>query len=108
MKIDIRNLEFIDKNLRLMVQEAENHSGVELTVTSLFRINDPGVHGTLKLRGIDIRCKDKDFGLLVSKHTNSCWIYDPDRPRKVCCVYHDVGSGYHLHFQSHPNTRRII
>ena len=107
MNIDISQLEFIDKNLRTIVQETVKHFGVEFTVTSLYRINDKGVHGTLPLRGLDMRCRDNGLGLLVVKYVNSRWCYDSKRPRKVCCVFHDAGNGYHLHFQTHPKTRRI-
>jgi len=106
MKIDLMQLEFIDKNLRLMLTETESHF-YEFKITSQFRIDDPGVHGTLPLRGIDTSCKNDSLGLLVSQYVNSKWVYDSRRPRKVCCRYHDAGSGYHLHFQTHPNTRRI-
>ena len=106
MKIDIMQLEFIDKNLRLIATEAGTHFGVEFAITSLYRISDNGVHGTLPLRGLDMRCKDKDLGLLVSKHINSRWIYDSKRPRKVCCVFHDAGSGFHLHIQVCNKTKR--
>jgi len=107
MKIDIAQLEFIEKNLRFIALEIENHFGVEFTVTSLFRIDDKGVHGTLPLRAIDLRCRDSKMGLLIVQYVNSHWIYDSKRPRKVCCVFHNAGSGFHLHLQTHPKTRRI-
>lgn len=105
MNIDLRNLKFISSILRIIASDTENHFGIKFTITSLYRIDDPGVHGTLPLRGIDFRCKDDNLGKVVEDYVNDKWIYDYRRPKKVCCVYHDSGSGKHLHFQTHPNTR---
>jgi len=107
MKIDLMQLEFIDKNLRTIVQEVENHFKVEFTITSLYRIDGGGVHNCLPLRGIDCRCKSDGFGMLVVHYVINNWCYDSRRPRKVCCIYHNAGNGYHLHFQTCSNTRRI-
>lgn len=104
MKIDIKQLEFIDLNLRNIVLDVEKEFG-EQTVTSLYRIGDKGVHGTLKLRGIDTRCHDSELGKNIEKYVNNKWQYDPIRPHKKCCMFHDVGQGKHLHFQTHPNTK---
>lgn len=35
---------------------------------------------------------------------NSIFVYDPQRSRFQCIVWHDVGSGDHFHLQVHPNT----
>ena len=107
MEIAIENLEFIDKTLRDIVTEFEDETGIELTVTSLYRINDTGVHGQLPLRGVDFRMRDSDFGKLAEQKINSKWSYDPQRPHKKCAVFHDVGRGIHLHIQAHPNTVRL-
>jgi len=107
MKIDYQQLEFIDVTLRQIVKDLEDHFRVEFEATSLFRIDDPGVHGQLPLRGTDLGCKDKNLGLVVQRYVNSRWCYDSRRPRKVCCKFHNSGNGYHLHLQSHPSTRRI-
>ena len=104
MNIDIKNLEFIDKTLRSIVMDLEAETGLTLTVTSLYRINDSGVHGQLPLRGIDFRMKDSEIGKLVEGKINEKWSYDTNRPHKKCAVFHDVGRGVHLHIQSHPNT----
>ena len=85
MRIDIRQLKFIDKTLRVIVTELEDLLGVEFTTTSLFRIEDAGVHGTLPLRGIDLRCRGYEFGKFIEKFTNDNWIYDPERQNKNCC-----------------------
>ena len=47
MRIDVSQLEFIDKNLRLILLDIEKSTGVEFTITSLYRIGDVGVHGSL-------------------------------------------------------------
>jgi len=58
MKINIGQLEFIDKTLRHILVELEHQVGVEFIITSLYRIGDNGVHGTLPLRGIDLRSRN--------------------------------------------------
>lgn len=107
MKIDLMQLEFIDEKLRMMALEVENRFG-EKTITSLYRIGDQGVHGTLPLRGIDIRCKTERHGREVEKYINNRWEYDKYRPEMKCCIFHNVGRGYHIHLQVHFNTQRVI
>ena len=106
MKIDIGQLEFIHPLLREMVLDIERQFA-EFTVTSLFRIGDKGVHGTLPLRGIDLRCHDDRFGRRVAEYANDKWSYDPSRPAKVVCMFHNTGQGDHLHFQVHPKTKKL-
>lgn len=108
MKIDLEQLEFIDPQLREMAVALEVQFGVEFTVTSIYRIGDTGVHGTLPVRGLDLRCADAYFGRLVQDYVNQIWVYDPDRDHLQCCIYHDVGQGAHLHLQVHPKTVRVI
>jgi hypothetical protein len=103
VRIDLANLEFIDPKLRQIALEIEKHFRVEFTITSLYRIDDPGVHGAMPLRGIDLRCYG-DLGEIVADFVNSQYTYDPDRPDKKCAIYHDVGRGAHLHLQTHPKT----
>jgi len=105
MKIDIGELEFIDERLREMAIEVEERFG-EKTVTSLFRINDKGVHGQLPLRGIDLRCRTRRHGEEVERWVNERWSYDKKRPKMKFCLFHSVGEGYHLHLQVHPGTMR--
>ena len=73
-------------------------------VTSAYRPEDPGVHGDH--RGLDLRCRNIAKGEEVEAAVNERWEYDPERPSKKCALYHDAGSGIHLHLQVHPNTRR--
>lgn len=109
MRIELAQLEFIHRTLRKMVLavEAEYSADMDFVVTSLYRIGDPGVHGQLPLRGIDIRCRDDRLGLDIQNWTNENYIYDPSRPWMKCCMYHDVGLGKHLHFQVHPRTVKL-
>jgi hypothetical protein len=107
LRVDLQQLEFIDKKLRIISREIEDHFRVEFEVASLYRIGDDGVHGTLPLRGTDLGCKVQAFGDLVSEFINSRWVYDPARPEKVCCRCHKTKTGeLHLHLQVHPNTVR--
>lgn len=107
MKIDLMQLEFIDILLRTISQEIEDEFRVEFTITSLFRIDDDGVHGTLPLRGIDKSCKNKPLGKAVENFVNKRWVYDHKRPTKMCCRFHKTKNGeWHLHIQTHPNTEK--
>jgi hypothetical protein len=100
-------MQFIDGHLRSIAVSIENHFGVEFIATSLYRIGDDGVHGTIPVRGLDLRCKDQEFGDLVAEFVNAKWEYDPQRPQKVCCKCHKTkGGALHLHLQTHPNTIR--
>jgi hypothetical protein len=80
---------------------------IDIILTSTYRQGDPGVHGTNPLRGFDLR----SWGLYdiqtIVEMTNDHWVYDPKRPRKKVCKYHNVGGGHHLHFQVHKNTKFI-
>lgn len=105
MRIDLGRLDFIDENLKLIAIEIEEEFG-EKTITSLYRINDPGVHGQLPLRGLDLRCRSSKHGYEIETFINNKWEYDYKRPEKDCCFFHNSGNGYHLHLQTHPNTRR--
>lgn len=107
MKADIAQFEFVHPKLREMALEVEKHFRVEFTITSIYRIGDTGVHGQLPVRGLDLSCHNDDFGLLVKTYVNSKWQYDPEREYLDCCIYHDTGSGRHLHLQVHPNTKRF-
>jgi len=106
MKNDINQMSFIHPLLREMVSDLENSLGIEFTQTSLYRINDSGVHGQLPLRGMDLRCRDKEFGEFVCNWIDKRWLYDPFRKEMKCCIAHGSGNGYHLHFQVNPKTRR--
>jgi hypothetical protein len=105
MDIDYQNLEYIDRKLRSLMTWIEARYGIKFTITSQLRQNDPGVHGTLPLRGHDLRCWDTALGELICAQVNEHWEYDPERTHKVCAMYHDAGSGSHIHLQVHPNTR---
>jgi len=107
MRIDLAQLKFIDLDLRAMAIDVEEHFGIDLTITSLYRHGDLGVHGSLPLRGLDFRCRYSILGDIIVEYINSKWIYDPERPDMDCCICHDTGSGLHLHLQTHPNTMRI-
>lgn len=106
MQIKYIDLDFIDDNLKLILWGLEQDTGLDFTITSLYRIGDKGVHGQLPLRGIDIRMRDSKIGKDLENRVNHFWAYDPDRPCKKCAILHGVGSNMHLHLQVHPNTER--
>lgn len=107
MKIDINQLEFIDRVLRDILMYIEDVVGMEPIITSLYRIGDEGVHGQLPLRGADIRVRVGDIGHSIADKVNKEFWYDPNRPNKQCAVVHGVGSNLHLHLQVHPNTIKV-
>ena len=87
----------------------EDATGLEFTQTSTYRDGDRGTHGTIKLRAVDLRCRIATIGVAIEILVNNNWQYDPERPQKACCLYHEVGAGgKHLHIQVHPNTVRRI
>lgn len=104
MKIDLAQLQFINPLLREIVLHAEKTAGMELTVTSLYRQHDSGVHGVIPLRGIDIRCRDARAGQALADKINKLWEYDPTRPEMEVCIVHGEGANLHMHFQVHPRT----
>jgi hypothetical protein len=107
MKIDIKQLEFIDPTLRKILTDLEKETGLEYTITSLYRIGDNGVHGTLPLRGCDLRMRNWETGTAVARTINDKWEYNYDAPHKLCALLHGTGSNLHLHVQVHPNTAQI-
>jgi hypothetical protein len=107
MKIDIAQLEFIDSKLRNILVWIEKETGFEFTITSLYRINDSGVHGTLPLRGADLRMRNVEAGAVIEKLINDNWVYNPDS-KKNCTLLHGSGSNLHLHVQVHPETRKRV
>jgi len=93
--------------------------GKKLIITSSWRPqkihdNDSGIHCTSPLRAFDLRSHIQSNGHYesifgkspedIENMVNTCWQYDPDRPRLNVCVFHDTGLGHHYHFQVHPNT----
>jgi hypothetical protein len=104
MKIDMYQLDFIDKNLRTLALWIEKKTGLEFTVTCIYRIGDDGVHGTLPVRGLDLRCRSKEIGISIEAMINKSWVYDPNRLGKKCCILHGHESNLHFHLQVHPNT----
>jgi len=105
MEIDLAQLEFVDPKLREMALDIERTFG-KRTITSLYRIDDDGVHGQLPLRGIDFRCRLIILGNLIKKYVDERWAYDYKRPNKTCCKVHGKGKNFHIHLQTHPNTTR--
>ena len=103
-EIDISQLKFIHPMLRLEIMPAIKAEFGPQKITSLYRIGDTGVHGTLPLRGIDLRYNKDSYKIMDFVIRN--WIYDPKRPALKTCMVHDVGGGIHVHLQVHPDTVR--
>ena len=85
-------------------------------ITSAFRKNDSGVHGTIPCRGTDLRTwhfrgkgvTDEEFYKLMKmleNDTNKFWVYDPKRPTMKCAKYKsDAKKGPHIHLKVHDRT----
>jgi hypothetical protein len=80
-----------------------SHRYSSFCITSGFRENDKGVHGTTPCRAIDIRSRNYNDPQSVVDDINNHWVYNQDSEFK-CALYHDVGQGAHIHLQVHPNT----
>lgn len=106
VELDLAQLDFVEPLLRRIVLETQAAYGVRFIVTSIYRPGDKGVHGTLPVRGVDVRMRDLEVGELIEEQVNRKWQYDPRRPSLEVCEGHGEGANYHLHFQVHPNTRR--
>jgi len=106
MKSDLAQFEFVHQKLRDLLLWLEGATGFEFIETSIFRMNDPGVHGQLPCRGIDLRCHNIEVGKAVRDLINNHWEYDPGRPHMECCILHGSGWNMHLHTQVHNDTRR--
>ena len=75
------------------------------TITCAYEKRDySSVHSTIPLRGFDLRSRNFIDPQKIADEINSQWIYDPQRPEKKCCVFHDVGKGPHFHLQVHNDT----
>lgn len=110
MKIDIKQLAFIDSKLRIILLDIEKITGLEFTITSLYRIKDTGLHGRLPIRATDLRMRNKAVGKEIESLINDKWVYDPQRYANQrtgisCALLHGKGLNLHLHIQTHKNTR---
>lgn len=77
----------------------------ETVFTGMYEKRDyPSVHDTNPVRGMDIRSRVFEDPQAVADDVNNHWIYDPDRPDKMCALYHDVGRGPHFHLQVCDHT----
>lgn len=104
---DIQQMEFIHPHLRALLAWLETRLGFILRITSLYRIGDDGVHGTLPLRGADLGCHVESIARIIVDLINAHWVYDPSRLQYAVAIAHDTGKGFHIHVQVHNNTTEI-
>ena len=104
--IDTTQLEFIHPIMRNLLDDIEIMFGRQ-AITSLYRIGDDGVHGTLPLRGTDLRARRAVDAKRKIKWINKYWKYDPERPKMKVAIAHGKDSNYHIHLQIHDNTEAI-
>ena len=95
----------LDKRLIMVILWWLQRFG-ELTFTESWRkkMHKNDLHGTTPMRAIDLRSWEYPDPQMVADEVNKVWTYDPTRPRRQVCVYHDSGKGAHFHVQAHPNT----
>jgi hypothetical protein len=107
MEIDLGQMGYYHPMLTDILTDAEREFyWYKFRITSQYRPGDNGVHGQIPLRGTDISCRVDYIGRSIEHYINNRYQYDPARPRMRCCIYHDAGTGKHLHFQVHDNTVR--
>ena len=76
---------------------AKEHFNIDITITSMIRPGDLGVHGDN--RGCDIRSWDftkEQIGEIKYKFNTDYPYGDGKHPT---CLVHDTGQGIHFHFQ---------
>ena len=107
--VDTGQLMFLHEHQRAVLRWIASRFGMCFIVTSLYRMGDPGVHGTLPLRGTDLRCHSTEIGKAIKDSINAHWKYDPERPYKKVCRSHgpEIGAPLHLHVQTHPRTYEV-
>lgn len=80
---------------------------IEMIFTCLYEKRDyPSVHSLDILRGFDLRSSVIRHPRIIEDMTNDHWIYDPKRPSKRVCMWHNTGRGIHFHFQVHNKTQK--
>jgi len=80
----------------------------QIIITCGYRAGDKGVHGTIPCRAVDIRSWTFKHPDRVTNYINYEWVYDSERPGKKVAIFHDAGSGLHIHLQVHRNTRKRV
>ena len=75
-----------------------------VVITDAYRDGDKGVHGSVPLRGLDLRSTVFENPQQICDDINNEWLYDPKRPDMKVAILHDIGKGIHIHLQVHPNT----
>lgn len=103
MKADLSQLSYYHPTLVEVLNDLEDHYGFIFTITSQYRKGE-GVHSVIPLRGTDLSCPDVIVGKVIEAYINAKWSYDHIRTYLNVCLFHDSGSGLHLHIQVHDNT----
>lgn len=92
------------KLIELLIWLTFRTSKGKMILTSTYRSEDSGVHGTIPLRAFDLRSWVFKNPQDVADDVNKYWSYDPDRAWFNTCLCHDTGKGWHLHFQVHDKS----
>jgi len=105
--IDVEQLKFLHEHLRAVLRWINSRFRICFVITSLYRMDDPGVHGQLPCRGADLGCYHGVIADEVCRIINEHWKYDPERPEMKVAIAHNTGQGFHIHIQVHDNTVEV-
>lgn len=94
------------KLIRLMIWWEKAFENMTITEGYRPQKHPNDLHGVIPVRATDLRSWIYSNPEWVRAKCNNIWEYDPNRPEKEVCVYHDSGSGKHFHIQVHPNTHK--
>lgn len=110
--IKIKNIDVMEGVLKVPWDEKlkelyfwveKRHPGRTITCGYEWR-GKSSVHEEDPLRGLDLRSRDMKDPQAIADEINKHWVYDRKRPWKKCCLFHNVGRGFHFHLQTHKNT----
>lgn len=108
--IHLKSADTLKSLMRPMLREILGYIDFRVgnvTITSLYRPEDRGIHSVFPLRAVDIRCWDPEVAYTIASMINQRFEYDPERPEKQCAIPHGKDSNFHIHLQVHDRTQKI-
>ncbi len=97
-----------DPKLSILLFSFHDNFPTKTIITESWRpaMHDGDLHSLVPYRAIDLRSWVFSNPEGAAQIMNNLWLYDFRRPDRMCCVYHDSGSGPHFHLQVHPHTQK--
>ena len=102
--------EIVGVGMDLIPSKTQRITSIDRTFTEDKALKGSGVHADgPPWRAVDIAWDNMTQSQIdnVCSHINSLYQYDLMRPTKVVAYGAPHGTGLHIHFQVHSNTRRI-